>query len=130
MQPGVRIEGQTTQQDVFKEFCRDQKSISSLGVTPQEIEALSQASLLGALSSREDVLFMLNQLREKPAVTEKKALAVTNTREMAENLRRTALKNLKKRDALIARRNSPLRRFFRAILGQHSLTSPDDLPGY
>lgn len=130
MAPDVRIEGQATQQDVFKEFCKDQKSIRSLGVTPQEMEALSRASLLGALSSKEDVLFMLNQLREKPAVAEKSALATPTTREMAENLRRTALKNLKKHDALIARRNSPVRRFFRAILGQHSLISPDDLPSY
>ena len=127
MEPDV---GQTTQQSVFKDFCNDHKSIRSLGVTPQEMEALSRASLLGALSSKEDVLFMLDQLREKPAVAEKSALAMTNTREMAENLRRTALKNLKKRDALIARRNSPVRRFFRAILGQHSLISPDDLPSY
>ena len=130
MEPDVRIEGQATQQDVFKEFCKDRKSIRSLGVTPQEMEALSRASLLGALSSKEDVLFMLNQLREKPAVAEKSALTIANAREMAENLRRTALKNLKKRDALIARHNSPVRRFIRGILGQHSLISPDDIPSY
>lgn len=128
MEPDVRIEGQPTQQAVFEEFCKDQKSIRSLGVTPQEMEALSRASLLGALSSKEDVLFMLNQLREKPAVAGKKAPSMTNTLEMTENLRHTALKNLKRRDALIARHNSPVRRFFRAILGQHSLISPEDLP--
>jgi DNA-directed RNA polymerase specialized sigma subunit len=70
---------------------------------------------------------MLKQLREKPAVAEKRALTMPNTREMAENLRHSALKNLKKRDRLIARRNSLVRRFVRAILGQQSVISPEDL---
>jgi hypothetical protein len=130
MAPDVRIEGQTAQQDVFKEFCRDRKSIRSLGVTPQEMEALSRASLLGTLSSKEDLLFMLKQLRENPVVAEKNALTMPNTRELAENLRHSALSNLKKRDALIAKRNSPVRRFIRTILGQPSVVSPDDIHSY
>jgi hypothetical protein len=125
MAPDVRIEGQTTQHDVFNEFRRDRKSIRSLGVTPQEMEALSRASLLGTLSSKEDLLFMLQQLRENPAA-EQGALTMPNTRELAENLRHSALSNLKKRDALIAKRNSPVRRFIRTILGQPSVISPDD----
>ena len=130
MEPALGTEGQTTQHIVFKEFCQDRATIRRLGVTPEEMEALSRASLLGALSSKEDVLFMLKQLREKPAVAEKKALMMPDTRELAEKLRHSALKNLKKRDAQIARQNSLVRRFLRSILGQHSVIPPDDSYSY
>ena len=49
----------------FEEFCRDRESVEALGVTAYELMALSRASLLGELASKDDVLFMLNQIRGK-----------------------------------------------------------------
>ncbi|MGA6969990.1 MAG: hypothetical protein WBY93_00050 [Candidatus Binatus sp.] len=49
----------------FEEFCQDRKSVEALRVTAYELMALSRASLLGELTSKDDVLFMLNQIRGK-----------------------------------------------------------------
>lgn len=59
-----QIEGQSTQGSAFEEFYGDFESIESLGVTNQELQALSRASLLGIPNSREDVIFILRQIRE------------------------------------------------------------------
>ena len=59
-----RIEGQSTQGRIFEEFCADLETTESLGVTDQELEALSRASLLGIPNSKEDAMFILRQIRE------------------------------------------------------------------
>lgn len=59
-----QIEGQSTQGSAFEEFYGDFESIESLGVTNQELQALSRASLLGIPNSKEDVIFILRQIRE------------------------------------------------------------------
>ncbi|MFZ0676863.1 hypothetical protein [Candidatus Binatus sp.] len=59
-----RAEGQAAKGRVFEEFCADAEGIESLGVTQQELQALSRASLLGILDSKEDVMFILRQIRE------------------------------------------------------------------
>ncbi len=102
---------------VFKEFCGDLESIRSLGVTNQELEALSRASLLGTLTCKEDLLFILRHLREKVHPT-KTQVSIADSHKMTEDLRQAALTKLYERDALIARRNnSPLGRM-RLILWQ------------
>jgi hypothetical protein len=53
------------QNKFFEEFCRDRESVQALGVTAYELLALSRASLLGELASKDDLLFMLNQIRMK-----------------------------------------------------------------
>ena len=53
------------QNKFFEEFCQDRKSVEALRVTAYELMALSRASLLGELASKDDVLFMLNQIRGK-----------------------------------------------------------------
>lgn len=127
-----RILAQATQNSVFKEFSEDRATIRSLGVTPQEMDALSRASLLGALSCKEDVLFILEQLREKaqPGTAEKLELSLPNARERTESLRNSALTNLRRHDALIAKRNNPIRRFFRTLLRQRDLIAFDDSSSY
>jgi citrate synthase len=123
---------QPTQNSVFKEFSEDRATIRSLGITPQEMDALSRASLLGALSCKEDVLFILEQLREKakPLAAEKIELSISNAHERTESLRNSALTNLKKHDALIAKRNNPIRRFIRTLLRQRDLIALDDSSTY
>jgi hypothetical protein len=59
-----QAEAQPAQRRVFEEFCSDLENLESLGATPQELEALSRASLLGILNSKEDVAFILRQIRE------------------------------------------------------------------
>ena len=47
----------------------DHEAIERLQVTPEELQALSDASLLGSLTCKQDALFMLRQVRSamKPA---------------------------------------------------------------
>ena len=59
-----QAEDQAAKSRVFEEFCADAEGIEGLGVTPQELQALSRASLLGILDSKEDVMFILRQIRE------------------------------------------------------------------
>ena len=129
MNANFRTEAQPAQSAVFKEFCQDRATIRSLGVTPQELEALSRASLLGTMSCKDDVLFMLQQIREKaaPESPEKVEVSMRDTHKMTERLRRAALTNMKKRDAREAIRNNPVMRRLRKILGQDDHLAPDDL---
>jgi hypothetical protein len=118
---GSRTQAQPT--SVFKEFCRDRESIRSLGVTTEELEALSRSSLLGALTCKEDVLFILRHLREKVHPT-KMEVSIADTHKMAEGLRHAALTKLNERDALIARRNNSAVGRIRLIIRQaHSVVS-------
>ena len=58
-----QIEAQSTECGVIEGFCHDHGIIERLQVTPQELEALSEVSLLGSLTCRQDALFVLRQLR-------------------------------------------------------------------
>jgi hypothetical protein len=111
-----RTEGQPIQSHAFKEFCRDRENIRSLGVTPSELEALSRASLLGALTCRGDVLFILRLLRENVIPT-KVEMTTPDAHEMTETLRHAALRNLNKRDSRNARPSLSVWRRIRKMLG-------------
>ena len=64
-----QIEAQSTECSVIEGFCRDHGIIERLRVTPQELQALSEISLLGSLTCTQDALFVLRQVRSalKPA---------------------------------------------------------------
>ena len=64
-----QIEAQSTDCGVIEGFCRDHGIIERLRVTPQELQALSEISLLGSLTCTQDALFVLRQVRSalKPA---------------------------------------------------------------
>jgi hypothetical protein len=64
-----QIEAQSTECGVIEGFCRDHGIIERLQVTPQELQALSEISLLGSLTCTQDALFVLRQVRSalKPA---------------------------------------------------------------
>jgi hypothetical protein len=129
MDSDTRSEAHSSQNSAFKEFCEDRESIRSLGVTTPELEALSRASLLGTLSSKEDVLFMLRQIREKEKPARVESSMPDAVQDITEKLRRNALTNMKKRDARDARRNSPLWRRVRKMLGQDGPLPADDSTG-
>ncbi len=118
-----QIEGQSTQGRLFEEFCGDLESIESLGVTDQELDALSRASLLGIPNSKEDVIFILRQIRESMKSMEAQASdplgsidtpakkieePVRDFSKITEAIRREALANLDDRDlkAAIRRRTA------------------------
>jgi hypothetical protein len=118
---GSRTQGEPT--SVFKEFCGDLESIRSLGVTNQELEALSRASLLGTLTCKEDLLFILRHLREKVHPT-KMEVSIADSHKMTEDLRQAALTKLHERDGLIAKRNNSALGRIRLILRQaHSVVA-------
>jgi hypothetical protein len=50
--------------EIVEDLRRDRELIARLGVTPEEIETLSSVSMLGKLTSKQDALFILRQIRE------------------------------------------------------------------
>lgn len=60
---------------VWDEFRTDHAMIERLKVSPQEMEALSTCSLLGTLTCKEDMLFILRQIREASGPASPEALA-------------------------------------------------------
>ena len=124
----IRTEAQATETNAFKEFCQDRVSLNSLGVTTQELEALSRASLLGTLSCKDDVLFMLKQIREKEKPAAFASAMPDAVLDMTEKLRRAALTNMKKRDARAARSNNALWRRVKKMLGQDDTLPADGSP--
>jgi hypothetical protein len=65
--PGFEV--QSGEYGIIQGFCRIHGIVERLRVTPEELEALSNASLLGSLTCEHYVKFMLRQIREasKPA---------------------------------------------------------------
>ncbi|MGC2302823.1 hypothetical protein [Candidatus Binatus sp.] len=54
---------------IVDEIRNDRELISRLSITPQEIEALSKCALLGTLTCKQDMLFILRQIREATSPT-------------------------------------------------------------
>jgi hypothetical protein len=65
--PGFDVE--SADNGIVQGFCRSHGVVERFRVTPEELKALSNASLLGPLICKQDVQFMLRQIREasKPA---------------------------------------------------------------
>lgn len=49
---------------ILDEIRNDRELIARLKITPQELEALSKCALLGTLTCKQDMLFILRQIRE------------------------------------------------------------------
>ena len=69
------FEAQSSEDGVIQGFCRVHGVVERLRVTPQELQALADASLLGSLTCKEDVLFMLRQIRGARTPAEPEASA-------------------------------------------------------
>jgi hypothetical protein len=57
------------QSNLLNEIRNDHDLISRLSITPQELEALSKCALLGTLTCKQDMLFILRQIREATSST-------------------------------------------------------------
>jgi hypothetical protein len=53
-----------TENPILDEIRNDRELIDRLSITPQELEALSKCALLGTLTCKQDMLFILRQIRE------------------------------------------------------------------
>src|SRR5258707_2188349 len=54
---------------ILDQIRNDHELIARLHVTPQELEALSKCALLGTLTCKQDMLFILRQIREATSPT-------------------------------------------------------------
>src|ERR1700722_9279434 len=54
---------------ILDEIRNDRELIHRLSITPQELEALSKCALLGTLTCKQDMLFILRQIREATSST-------------------------------------------------------------
>jgi len=52
------------ERSILDEIRDDHELVARLSITPQELEALSKCALLGTLTCKEDMLFILRQIRE------------------------------------------------------------------
>jgi hypothetical protein len=92
---------------IFDEFCADLESVAALNVTAEEFRELSRASLFGTLASKDDLLFMLRQIRAAmnltaPPTSERSIPDVNQL--AAETMRLAALAKLDELDLKAARR--------------------------
>ena len=73
--PDDQMKDQRSPQEIIEDFLGDRELIERLRVTPYEIKSLMRSSLLGSLTGRQDLLFMLRLLREGPQATKAPATA-------------------------------------------------------
>src|SRR5260221_4097141 len=57
------------EQAILDQIQNDRDLIARLHITPQELEALSKCALLGTLTCKQDMLFILRQIREATSPT-------------------------------------------------------------
>jgi hypothetical protein len=92
---------------IFDEFCADRESIAALAVTDDELRELSRASLLGTLTCKEDLMFLLRHIRSAsnsvayPAHEE----SIPDVSAMTERMRLAALAKLEELDSKALRRS-------------------------
>ena len=105
----------SSRHEIIEEFRADHEVMERLRVTSWELQALSSASLLGSLTCKQDVLFMLRQIREAKKPAEPQATVPPDPlhlpdesieplqpsfSEMAERIRRESLAKLAESDSL------------------------------
>src|ERR1700719_758765 len=54
---------------ILDDIRNDRELIHRLSITPQELEALSKCALLGTLTCKQDMLFILREIREATSPT-------------------------------------------------------------
>jgi hypothetical protein len=91
---------------IFAEFCADRETNAALGVTAEEFQELSRASLLGTLTSKDDLLFMLRQIRAamNPVAPPSNQPTLPDINHLAETMRLKALAKLDELDLKADRR--------------------------
>jgi hypothetical protein len=61
--PDYRVSMPQEERQLWEEFCDDHELIERLRVTPQELAALKDCVFLGTLTCKQDMLFILRQIR-------------------------------------------------------------------
>jgi len=91
---------------IFAEFCADRETNAALGVTAEEFQELSRVSLLGTLTSKDDLLFMLRQIRAamNPVAPPSNQPTLADINYLAETMRLKALAKLDELDLKAERR--------------------------
>jgi hypothetical protein len=107
---------------IFEEFCADRAGLEALGVTDAELQTLSRVSLLGTLTCKEDVEFILRQIRaaRRPAEPEP---SISNAREHTEAIRLAALEKLNELDLLNAKHKRTRWRRLKMMLTRRNQSS-------
>jgi len=129
------IEGSSNRLKLVEEFRGDYELIERLRVTEEELDGLSRVSLLGALTCKQDLLFVLRQIREANEPAGEEALAapqdllvpcrevepsIPDVSEMTERIRREALAKMAETDSMQdtgRRKQIRVLSSFRTILG-------------
>jgi hypothetical protein len=73
---GLLMLSPAQQHAILDQIRNDRELVARLNITPQELHALSKCALLGTLSCKEDMLFILRQIREATGPTSGQMLAV------------------------------------------------------
>ncbi|MGD0117811.1 MAG: hypothetical protein ABSD30_07085 [Candidatus Binatus sp.] len=132
---GNEIETQSTQNEIIEDFRGDYQVLERLQVTSEELHALSRVSMLGTLTTKQDLLFMLRQIREateaaevddnvstEPAYAEDENAELSrDVSGIAEGIRRAAHAKLVELDSANAkeeRKKSVARRHIKALGGR------------
>src|SRR5271156_7134827 len=63
----LSIPGSREKRDVWEQFRHDHELIERLRIPPPEMDSLSRCALLGTLTCKQDLLFILRQIREATA---------------------------------------------------------------
>lgn len=67
--------------EVWEQFRKDKELLDRLSVTHDELDALDHCALLGTLATKEDLLFILRQIREpRTSTDEEEAQSATGSR--------------------------------------------------
>jgi hypothetical protein len=124
--PDNQTEAKSGQYQILEGFCSEHGIIERFWLTPQELKTLSSAALLGSLTCKQDVQFMLRQVNgaRKPAnprvtvplqppkvADEYIEPSAPGVSAMAERIRRVALTRLAELDSLRTDPRSPIRRY-------------------
>jgi hypothetical protein len=64
VQPHLAASASREKRDVWDQFCNDHELIDRLRISPHELDSLSKCALLGTLTCKQDLLFILRQIRE------------------------------------------------------------------
>jgi hypothetical protein len=108
----VQSEAQSGQYGMIEAFCKDHRTIERLQVTREELQALADTSLLGTLTCKQDVLFILRQTRAarnasqpresvqpEPMRESSKDIELSDFRWWAEHIRRESMARLDESDS-------------------------------
>ena len=128
------------ERSILDQIRDDHELVARLSITPQELEALSKCALLGTLNCKEDMLFILRQIREarKPGpeaqATHNPSASTASTASAppmraAEILRKIRLlSEVNTRNGASAAEADNAQRLARALMERYSITAVEERP--